>query len=683
MKKFSFFAMAILMMLTFGCATRSDIPMVENAAVSPDRVAAVNLRAGIVLPDENMVKTKVSGSYTETIPAGKQIRSMAKKYYPYAFSSAVVVPAGSFPESVDVLISTDIQDYSYEGVQVAAGFGLKFRLNLGVKAVITDRNRMTVWETSARSVKESRAVVSPVIPVETLKAEVLSAAMAECFRKINEDISLSGELQTYASNMKRQPAPSRPQYAQQQAAVVQQVTAKVGGGGYLGVNIQAISTERQTAVARYTAMLGRTRMGLAGVEVVGVAPSSPAERAGLHVGDIIADAGGTLVSSPEAFVNFINSQAPQSKLTLYVIRDNRPSYFDVVLASAADPKAPPVQQAVAQREPEKTASETDENLPPLREDAYAVVIGIDYGGRKDIPGLKYASNDAQDVYNLLTDRRYGGIPKENTVLLLNENATRNSMVAAIRKIRTWDGYIYVYFSGHGAPITSGDKVTDAVIVPYDAVISDPDSLADTAVKISYLENMVDTSNAKGVMVALDACFTGSGKSITAKGGKPIVGMMAAPDLFRTTGSGRVIITSSAANQQSWEDDSEYRSGIFSHFFKEGLRGKAGKGVWVTINDIADYIKSNVAKTAFRLKGQEQDPQVVGSGDFTVGRNWEQYRLIDEETGRNKLKGLFEKGLINSTQLTKGLEELKKPVKSKLMDAFLKGRIDDKSFGELY
>jgi len=680
MKKLSFFAIAILMMLTYGCATRSEIPMIENTGASPERIAAVNLRAGIVLPDENMVKTKVIGSSTETIPAGKQIRSMAKKYYPYAFSSAVVVPTGGFPDSVDVLISTDIQDYAYEGVQVAAGFGLKFRLNLGVKAVITDRNRMTVWETSARSIRESRAVVSPVIPVETLKAEVLSAAMADCFRKINEDIALSGELQAYASNMKRQTAPSRPSYAQQTPAV-QQVAAK--GGGYLGVSIQAISSERQTSVARFTAMLGRTRMGLAGVEVVGVAPSSPAERAGLHVGDIIADAGGTLITSPEVFVNLINSQTPQSKLTLYVIRDNRPSYFDVVLSSTSDPKVAPVQQAASQREPDNSAAAADGNLPPLREDAYAVVIGVDYSGRKDIPGLKYASADAQDVYNLLTDRRYGGIPKENTILLLNENATRNSMVAALRKIRTWDGYIYVYFSGHGAPVTSGDKVTDAVIVPYDAVISDPDSLADTAVKISYLENMVDTSNAKGVMVALDACFTGSGKSITAKGGKPIVGMMAAPDLFRTTGSGRVIITSSAANQQSWEDDSEYRSGIFSHFFKEGLRGKAGKGVWVTINDIADYIKSNVAKTAFRLKGQEQNPQVVGSGDFTVGRNWEQFRLIDEETGRNKLKGLFEKGLINSAQLTKGLEELKKPVKSKLMDAFLKGSIDDKSFGELY
>jgi hypothetical protein len=88
------------------------------------------------------------------------------------------------------------------------------------------------------------------------------------------------------------------------------------------------------------------------------------------------------------------------------------------------------------------ASSIDEaDLPPYREDSYAVVIGIDYNGRADIPNLKYASADAKKVYDVLTDRRYGGIRPENAVLLLNQEAT---------KLRTWDGYLYVYYSGHGA-----------------------------------------------------------------------------------------------------------------------------------------------------------------------------------------------------------------------------------------
>jgi len=65
-----------------GCAARIDVPMVENSSAAPDRVNAVNMRVGIVLPDENMVKSKVTGSVTETIPAGKHLRNMEKKLFP-------------------------------------------------------------------------------------------------------------------------------------------------------------------------------------------------------------------------------------------------------------------------------------------------------------------------------------------------------------------------------------------------------------------------------------------------------------------------------------------------------------------------------------------------------------------------------------------------------------------------
>jgi hypothetical protein len=42
-------------------------------------------------------------------------------------------------------------------------------------------------------------------------------------------------------------------------------------------------------------------------------------------------------------------------------------------------------------------------LPPLRSDTFAIVIGIDYQNRKDIPHLQYASNDARQVYEVLAD----------------------------------------------------------------------------------------------------------------------------------------------------------------------------------------------------------------------------------------------------------------------------------------
>jgi hypothetical protein len=323
------------------------------------------------------------------------------------------------------------------------------------------------------------------------------------------------------------------------------------------------------------------------------------------------------------------------------------------------------------------------DLPPYRDDSYAVVIGIDYTGRADIPNLKYASTDAKKVYDVLTDRRYGGIRPENAVLLLNHEATRNRIISALRKLRTWDGYLYVYYSGHGAPVAEGDSMNDAVLVPSDSVIADPDALSETAVRLSYLEDMIQASKAKGVMVALDACFTGGGKSIVAKGGKPIVGMLMTTDLIKTTGSGKVIITSSAGNQQSWEDDSELKSGIFSHYFIKGLKGGAGKDAWVKVDELARYIRTNVPKATHRLKGQEQVPQVIGTGDFAVSRNWERSKLLDAELAKNKLRSAFEKGYITTGQLGKALDAINRKQHSKLLDAFLGGTLDGRKFGELY
>ncbi|MCL4456330.1 MAG: caspase family protein [Nitrospirae bacterium] len=324
-----------------------------------------------------------------------------------------------------------------------------------------------------------------------------------------------------------------------------------------------------------------------------------------------------------------------------------------------------------------------EKLPPLRREIYAVVIGIDYAGREDMPNLQYAATDAKKVYSLLVDPRYGGVPKENAVLLLNEKATRNEMVAALRKIKTWDGYVYVYYSGHGAPKTKGDKFMDAFLVPHDAVITDPEAMEDTSIKMSYLQELVDTSNAKGVMVALDACFSGGGKSIVPKGGKPLVGIMVTPEIMKPKGTGKVIITSSATNEQSWEDERELKSGIFSHYLLEGMKGGAGKDMWVKVDELADYIKENVSRAARKLKGMDQNPQISGRGDFAVTRNWERAKVMDVEIARSKLKSAFESGNINADQLSRALDELKSQSRSKTLDAFLQGKIDDKKFGDLY
>lgn len=356
-----------------------------------------------------------------------------------------------------------------------------------------------------------------------------------------------------------------------------------------------------------------------------------------------------------------------------------------ILASAKAAPVPPrpVVHATKPVVPKPEVKPAEPGLLPSRPGTYAVVIGIDYNGRQDIPNLLYASRDAKNVYDVLTDSRYGGVPKENALLLLNEKATRNGIVAALRKIKSWDGYVYLYYSGHGAPKVIGEQLADAFLVPSDAVITDPEALEDTSIKVSYLQELVDSSKAKGVLVALDACFSGGGKSIVPKGGKPLVGLLTSSEMILPKGTGRIFLTSSAMNQQSWEDESELKGGIFTHYLLQGLRGKAGRDMWIKADEVAEFVTSNVPPAARRLKGQEQQPQVRGKADFIVARNWEKARSMDVEIAKSILKAAFEQGNLSAEQLNRSVAELKAPVRSKTLSAFLEGKIDAGKFGELY
>lgn len=433
---------------------------------------------------------------------------------------------------------------------------------------------------------------------------------------------------------------------------------------------------------------------VAGVEVVRTAEGGPAEKAGMLTGDVITKLDGMDIVEVRDVVKKAIRLAPGTTAMVRILREGLQKELMLKVTSAealmetahiiapiiAKKGSKPTKKVVKVSPKEAYASE---KLPPLRLDTYAVIIGIDYKDRADIPNLKFPSQDAKKVYDILTDPRYGGVPKENATLLLNEGATRNKMIAALRKIKTWDGYIYVYFSGHGAPKTKGNNLIDAFLVPSDVIITDPETLDDTSIKLSYLQNIVDSSQAKGVMVAIDSCFTGGGKSIVPKGGKPLVGVLVSPELIKPKGTGRVIITSSAINQQSWEDDTELKGGIFSYYLLEGLKGKAGKDIWVKVDELTGYIKENVPRAARKLKGIEQDPQISGKGDFAVTRNWARAKVMDIEIAKSRLKSAFEKEYITAEQLNRALDELKTPKRSKTLEAFLKGKLEAKRFGGLY
>ncbi|MGD9809428.1 MAG: caspase family protein [Deferribacterales bacterium] len=663
MRRYNILLIFIILAVT-GCGTfHYTLPFIQPPVDRPN-VQSIDMKTAVIMPDDNELRNNTIGNTTTSVYTGKLISSMNRKYMIYTFTNPIFIRKNTASEEADAVVEVDVQSLSFNGIMVALGFGMKFEANLTLKASVRNRNNQVIWETSANARSTSRSVVSPVIPHEQLKAEALSQCFAACYKQITEEMSMAYPLKQYAAKVK-----SAPQAVAK--TDTRQAPADTSPKAWLGVHISDYDA---------VSMKNNRRMRILGASVTGVEQGSPAFKSGVRVGDILLEVSGEKVTGAKSMADIISSRNPDTDIILKINRSGS-DIFQVVHLVSKEPVAQST-KAVDSYTPILAPHSGSEELPEYRSDAFAVVIGIDYAGRKDIPGLKYASVDAKKVYEVITDKRYGGINPENSVLLLNDKATRNNIISALRKIRTWDGYVYVYFSGHGAPITTGDSVTGGVIIPYDAVISDPEAMKDTAVSISYIQNALDNSNAKGVLVALDACFTGTGKSVTPKGGKPIVGMMVANDIIKTTGAGKLILTSSAADQQSWEDDNEFKSGIFSHYLIDGIMN-AGQSAWISVKDLADYVMTNVPKASSRLKGEPQTPQLIGKGDFVVSRNWKMSKELSEESAKSKLKAAFENGDINAAQLSKALDEVKNKTNSKLMDSFLNGKIDSKTFGELY
>ena len=452
-----------------------------------------------------------------------------------------------------------------------------------------------------------------------------------------------------------------------------------GGGGMVGAEVRGY---RQGAVS--------------GAEVVRATPGGPAEQARLLAGDVVIRVNGTDVGKVEDFMAAARKLTPGATSRVTILREGTERVVHLRAASAeplmeADPRVALLLgkrkggQEIRTAKLSAPEAPLQGSLPPLRTDAHALVIGIDYAGRTDIPVLQYAAADARKVYDVLTDARYGGIPRENAVLLLNDKATRNGMKSALRRIRNESGYLYIYYSGHGAPKTRGEKLADAFLVPFDADITSPEALDDTGIRISEIEDLMEGGAAKGIVMALDACFTGGGKSVIPKGGKPLVGMLATEGLIKPKGARMAVLTSSAANQQSWEDDGEIKGGIFSHFLLEGLRGAADADAdsWINVGELSNYLKTHVLQTARRLKNSDQTPQLIGAGNVAVAKNWERARVMDVDIARASLKAAFERGAVTPEQLNKAMDEIRSSRRSKTLDAFLGGKIDERKFGELY
>ncbi|MEN6623529.1 MAG: S41 family peptidase [Smithella sp.] len=226
------------------------------------------------------------------------------------------------------------------------------------------------------------------------------------------------------------------------------------------------------------------------------------------------------------------------------------------------------------------------------ENDLAVIIGVEK--YQDLPAAEYSSKDAYLVKDFFISL---GLKERNIELLLNERATLSSIK---KTLETWlpnharkNSRVVIYYSGHGAPDASSG---DAYLVPYDG---DPNYLSDTGYPLKRLYEKMGRLHVKEVIVVLDSCFSGSGgRSVLAKGARPLVMMTATPII-----SNNMVVLSAAEGSQISASSPEKGHGLFTYYFLKALNeGRKN------ILDVYEYIRPQVEDEA-KMLNVRQTPQI--------------------------------------------------------------------------
>lgn len=259
----------------------------------------------------------------------------------------------------------------------------------------------------------------------------------------------------------------------------------------------------------------------------------------------------------------------------------------------------PSPSATALPAPAPSASDVDypKKIGAERPDDFALVIGIeDY---QSLPKADFGARDAQTVRKHFEAL---GVPARNIISLEGSQATGSKLKNYLqqwlpRNVKA-ESTVFVYYSGHGAP---DPESGDAYLVPWDA---DPMFLTTSAYPLKQFYAELSKLKAKRVVVALDACFSGSGgRSVLAKGARPLVAKVDES----VPSSTNLTVLAAASGAEITGSLDEQAHGIFTYHFLKALSGGAK-----TPRALYNYLKPRVQDDA-RRQNREQSPTLAGAG----------------------------------------------------------------------
>ncbi len=250
------------------------------------------------------------------------------------------------------------------------------------------------------------------------------------------------------------------------------------------------------------------------------------------------------------------------------------------------------QHANGDKKMEKYKVETDINDQVK---IWAVIVGV--ANYLHLPTLKYTDNDAFHMHSFLKSPQGGALPDEQITLLIDEEATRRDVLRALQQTllkADQNDVVLFYFSGHGL---------QGSFLPIDY------NGFENKIHHAEVKEIFEKSQAKHKMIFADACHSGS--YLAKKGGEMHGALHNYYDAFEKSAGGLALMMSSKGEEYSLEDGG-LRSGIFSYYLMNGLKGLADSdnNKIVTVLELFEYVSDNVRK----YTAGAQTPTLTGRFD---------------------------------------------------------------------
>jgi len=173
--------------------------------------------------------------------------------------------------------------------------------------------------------------------------------------------------------------------------------------------------------------------------------------------------------------------------------------------------------------------------------------------------------------------------------------------------RVWAVFVY--------PLAPGGVRACYPVRVSSPTFGDPNFLENTGYPTKRLYEKLSALKAKEIIVAMDACFSGSGgRSVLAKGARPLVMKVDSAAVPQN-----LTVFAAASGDQITSTLEDKGHGTFTYYFLKGLSGGAKDASGrVMSTALYDYLKPKVQDAA-RRQNRDQQPVLHAAGDRELVR----------------------------------------------------------------